>query len=378
MFLHICAALYLPYYSTLVGSDASPPNNLSSVFPSKKKMMGNQKPNHNPQKYSLYSFLRFTLSVLLSQQPTKGTKQRTNNFVCVFANKEYTQITMTIAATTNLSELAAFRADDTVVEIIPQFTLPQPLRLHTMTSSSSSHHHPKGAVGPWQAGIPTPVPLWLACHLQTKRLGTVVLPQWLSVSNLVEILDHERQKETLWPTTDDDEHTRLPFEYYQIAQRMSSILPPAVQLLLKDLLQVRLDKLRQQFQGLIRNNPPDNNSSSSTEEDEEAGPPDHTTVNISGMGSMEIALLQKTVQQALKDRDVLRQAGRRIKTTNWSTAYTETQPQQEEEKESSSSSVVPPRVPPPPPGGDSQDTSTTGSDDRRAPPRRVNLRKFRS
>lgn len=186
----------------------------------------------------------------------------------------------------NLSELAAFRADDAVIDIIPQFALQQPLLLHTSAKQ----------VGPWQAGIPTKVPLWLACHLQTKRLCTIPTPTWLNVNSLAEILAFERKESTLWR-----DESRLPFDYYQIAQRMS--LDPAVQLLMKDLLQVRMDKLRQQFQDLLKNQPVQM-------EDENLPPP--LVVEITGMKSVEIALLQKTVQQGLQDQDKLRYAGQKM------------------------------------------------------------------
>ena len=231
---------------------------------------------------------------------------------------------MTIAATSNLSELGSFRADDAVVEIIPQFALPQPLHLYTSTKP----------LGPWQAGIPTQVPLWLACHLQTKRLCTVPTPTWLSVSNLADILAHERKETTLW-----QDKSRLPFDYYQIAQRMT--LEPAAQLLLTDLLQVRMDKLRQQFQGLLKNQP---------SLDDDDSPPPPTALEISGMGSIEIALLQNTIKQALKDQDRLRNAGRR---------KTKEVPDYED------------AVPQP----DSQEEPTPS--DRPMRQRRVNLRKFR-
>jgi GINS complex subunit 2 len=228
---------------------------------------------------------------------------------------------MAIEATSNLSELSSFRADDTVVEVIPQFALPQPT--HLLSSDKP--------VGPWQAGIPTKVPLWLAVHLQTKQLCTVPTPSWLSVSNLKEIVAFERKENILW-----NDESRLPFDYYQIAQRMP--MEPAAKLLLKDLLQVRMDKLRQQFQELLKNQP-------SLDDEENLPPP--TAIDISGMGSIEIALLQKTITQALKDQDKLRNTNLR------------------KAKDIPESGAADPSA--------SSQESTPG--DRR--PRRVNLRKFR-
>jgi hypothetical protein len=196
--------------------------------------------------------------------------------------------------TMNLSTLSAFRADDSLVEIIPQFTLAQPLLLHSCSK----------AVGPWQAGIPTTVPLWLACHLQIKRLCTLPTPTWLSVTNLAHILSFERKESILWRDA-----SRLPHDYYQIAQRMS--LEPAVQLLVKDLWQVRMDKLRQQFQDLLRQQQEPTLAGGDDYENNADVPPPPLVVEITGMGSAEIALLQKTVQRALRDQDKLRHAARR-------------------------------------------------------------------
>ena len=120
---------------------------------------------------------------------------------------------------------------------------------------------------------------------------------WCNVSNLAEILAFERKEPTLWR-----DKTRLPADYYQIAQRVS--LDPAVQLLFKDLLQVRMDKLRQQFQDLLKQQQ-QQQQQTQAEDDENLAPPP-LVVEITGMGSAEIALLQKTVQHALRDQDKLR------------------------------------------------------------------------
>ena len=74
-----------------------------------------------------------------------------------------------------------------------------------------------------------------------------------------------------------------------------------MQLLLKDLLQVRMDKLRQQFQDLLQQQ---QQQQFSPDNEDENPPP--LVVEITGMGSVEIALLQKTVQQALQHQDMLR------------------------------------------------------------------------
>ena len=179
--------------------------------------------------------------------------------------------------TRNSAEAFAFRSDDTLIGILPSFdyegTIP-------MLSSV--------AVGPFKAGIECAVPLWMALFLQQRSLAAVVPPNWWKTENLAAIIAHEKSQVSLFPTGD-----RLPADYYEISKRLTSTTNPpdqseAIKLLVQDLLEIRLDKLRQQFQTLL---------TEAVETD--------LTVAVNGIGTQELAILQSFVTQALADQHAL-------------------------------------------------------------------------
>ena len=170
------------------------------------------------------------------------------------------------------STYASFLADDTPVQVVPLLDLPQTTNLLST-----------GPLRPLRAGLPATVPLWLARQWQDKSLARLVAPEWLTVDNLKEILRHEQTHELLW---NDDQ--KLPYDYYPLGLAFcesGNVSNPAVSLLLHDLLQVRLDKLEQQFlQHLAEGADPD------------------FLVQVDGIGSQELALLRGIITQALADR----------------------------------------------------------------------------
>lgn len=146
--------------------------------------------------------------------------------------------------------LSAFQADDTPISIIPAFNNQKELPLLTTSTTTSTF---------MKAGIECTVPLWMAVYLSQKSLCTISLPDWLCKENLVKILEYERKEGTLWnnndgttsDSTDSIETTStsrsLPFHYYEIAMRLTSqregggvVTDPSVQLLIQDILEVRL------------------------------------------------------------------------------------------------------------------------------------------
>jgi hypothetical protein len=183
---------------------------------------------------------------------------------------------------------AAFRADDVPVNIVPSFDYSSKIPLLSNT-----------AVGPFKAGMTCTVPLWFALTLRQRSLCSIQQPNWLTAENLVEIIATEKQSRALF--TDS---SRLPAAYYEIAKRLTQ--PDSnnnntsnsssgagdgksVALLVQDLLSIRLDKLRQQFQGFL------------------ADLSDQTalTVDVNGIGTQELAILQRFVRQALNDQNYL-------------------------------------------------------------------------
>ena len=183
------------------------------------------------------------------------------------------------AANTDLSCFySAYIADDSLVEIVPSFDFDGKLPL---LSSSP--------IGPFKAGITRRVPLWFALNLHQRSLCTIATPVWLNASNLSEIIAYEKKENPLW-----NDNSRLPPQYYEIAKRLSSALDDrSLPLLIQDLLEVRLDKLRQQFQELMK--------------ERGSSDPDFI-VDVSGIGTQELAVLKAFVQQALNDQRYLSKA----------------------------------------------------------------------
>jgi hypothetical protein len=191
------------------------------------------------------------------------------------------------------TDIATFRADDAIVEIVPDFDLPMPLPLY---SSSVP-------VGPFKAGIATKVPLWMALVLEQRSLARISPPSWLSTASLTAIIRYERREAALF-----HDETKLPRSYYELAQRLlrrsgsnatsstnsSDANPDAMMLLVQDLLDIRLDKLRQQFQSLVR--------------EHQAGGHDGgggVLIEVNGMGTYEMAVLHNFVTRALADKSFL-------------------------------------------------------------------------
>jgi GINS complex protein len=253
---------------------------------------------------------------------------------------------------------AAYGADDqNAITIVPSFDGPRIPLL-------------QGTVGPFCAGIPVTVPLWLATSLVNKSLATMQLPAWLSVTNLARILQYEKSNAEL--------NQELPADYYEVGQRLLSTgsgnhEAAACLLLLQDLLEGRLDKLRQQFQAVLAKMDQESvvweyehndekgsysellkllRAGGSVDDDDEDEkmkkifPP----VRVPGIGTQELAVLQRLVQQTLLDRSyLLRVAG-------------------EAPKQSPSTAAAPP--PPGKSGGAAQEVLEPA-------PRRRPLRRFR-
>lgn len=161
---------------------------------------------------------------------------------------------------------AAFAAEDTLIQIIPDFT----------------------ASPEFMAGVPAVVPLWKAELLQMRSLGTIVPPEWLDVDVLRPVLQQEKTQPLL--TT-----SPLPFYYYEITRKLTNRPgsnnnnPDVVRLLVEDIFQVRVEKLRQQFPAYL-----------ALMEEQKID-----KVDVPGIASAELALLGPFLLQALGDRAML-------------------------------------------------------------------------
>lgn len=148
----------------------------------------------------------------------------------------------------SLCQRSSFSAENTPVTIVPAFSSAKA----PLTLLSSPHQQ---SVGPFVAGMPATVPLWMAKILYQKQLAQIQLPDWLSVDRLTAILKEEKTSELLT--------NHLPFYYYEIARSLTSVLnqgtsdggsgqQQAALVVLQDLVAVRIDKIRQNFHELSR------------------------------------------------------------------------------------------------------------------------------
>ncbi|KRZ18075.1 DNA replication complex GINS protein PSF2 [Trichinella zimbabwensis] len=125
-------------------------------------------------------------------------------------------------------EEAEFLAEKQIIEMLPNFKAPV-LNLMTVT------------VGPFNPGVVTKAPLWLALLLCEQNRCRILPPSWLNVESLTEIRSAERAAPIF---------TKLPnpcfFEISTIILQKFSIEVPnadAVKALFHDILDIRMAKL---------------------------------------------------------------------------------------------------------------------------------------
>lgn len=73
-----------------------------------------------------------------------------------------------------------FLAEQQKISIIPKFT------------SLSILHLISGDVGPFRAGLPVVVPIWIAINLRQRQKCRIVPPDWMNVEALLEKKEEEK------------------------------------------------------------------------------------------------------------------------------------------------------------------------------------------
>ena len=94
-----------------------------------------------------------------------------------------------------------------MITIIPSFTLHAPLSL--LSSSSNT-------VGPFRAGMDATVPLWLGTMLRRRKLARIVPPSWMDIDTLRRVLHYERDVRQANFSPD------LPFRHAEMARAILS------------------------------------------------------------------------------------------------------------------------------------------------------------
>ncbi|BBG97972.1 PSF2 [Prunus dulcis] len=93
-------------------------------------------------------------------------------------------------------EEVEFMAEDDMVEIVPNMRM-EPLNMLC------------GDFGPFYPQMATQVPMWLAIALKKRGKCTIRPPEWMSVENLTQILEAERESQAAFQV--------LPFHYVEIS-----------------------------------------------------------------------------------------------------------------------------------------------------------------
>ncbi|KAG7347972.1 Gins complex like protein [Nitzschia inconspicua] len=182
----------------------------------------------------------------------------------------------------SLCNQSSFCSENELVTIIPSFNYDNKVPLISSPDQTD--------IGPFQAGLPTVVPLWIAKTLYQRKLAQIELPEWLaSEQKLVEILQEERESALLT--------NQLPFYYYEIARSLNFCVPKQTQVVLQDVVALRSDKLRQHFHELSRTDLQEQ----PLMKDDEDQPYELPMISVTGIASHEINKVGPFLQRAFSD-----------------------------------------------------------------------------
>lgn len=131
-----------------------------------------------------------------------------------------------------------FLCEDGSVSIVPNF-------------SFDMIHLVSGSVGPFRAGLPVKVPLWLAVNLKQQQKCRIISQDWMTVDNLKELKEEEKLSKFF---------TKMPSNHYvDEAQLLLSVasddIPEADQIrtAVKDIWDFRMSKLRTSIDAFVKN-----------------------------------------------------------------------------------------------------------------------------
>eukprot|EP00033_Pygsuia_biforma_P002970 GCRY01003271.1.p1 GENE.GCRY01003271.1~~GCRY01003271.1.p1 ORF type:complete len:229 (+),score=8.25 GCRY01003271.1:122-808(+) len=127
------------------------------------------------------------------------------------------------------SEEIQFLGEESLLRIIPKFNLPS-LQLISCE------------LGPFKAGRPIQVPMWIAFQLKKQGRCSIIPPNWLSVDYLETVLEADKNNKGLFQN--------LPFHYIEISHLFLSYAQDDLNnhtrifALIEDIMAVRKAKLR--------------------------------------------------------------------------------------------------------------------------------------
>ncbi|KAK3932512.1 putative DNA replication complex GINS protein PSF2 [Frankliniella fusca] len=134
-----------------------------------------------------------------------------------------------------------FIAEKELVSIVPNFT-------------NNEVHLISGDVGPFRAGLPVNVPIWMALNLRQRQKCRIIAPDWLDVEKLEALIEGEKSNRFF---------TKMPSEHYMVvAQLLLSAVDDdiprveEIRMAVKDLWDVRISKLRSSVDTFIKTGGP--------------------------------------------------------------------------------------------------------------------------
>ncbi|OWR45505.1 probable DNA replication complex GINS protein PSF2 [Danaus plexippus] len=107
-----------------------------------------------------------------------------------------------------------------------------------------------GEFGPFRAGLPMNVPLWLAVMLKQKQKCRIVPPDWMDIEILEGIKEEEKKSRFF---------TKMPNEHYMVEAKLilgaaNEDIPRAAEIktIIKDIWDIRMSKLRTSMDALMK------------------------------------------------------------------------------------------------------------------------------
>eukprot|EP00978_Attheya_sp_CCMP212_P020163 scaffold57308_cov55-Attheya_sp.AAC.4 len=180
-----------------------------------------------------------------------------------------------------LNAYCGFLAGETDIRISPNFNYKLPIGLVSRK------------VGPFRAGIDTVVPLWLAVFLRRRSLARILLPDWMQVERLQQVLQYERDPDRASFSPD------LPLRHAEISRAVLAAcgsdgeIPNVdqIRVLLEDICTVRMDKIRRNVHTISAQSMPQNRSV--------------PIIDVTGIGSLEMQAIRPFVTSMFRDQKAL-------------------------------------------------------------------------
>ncbi|XP_015519211.1 probable DNA replication complex GINS protein PSF2 isoform X1 [Neodiprion pinetum] len=169
-----------------------------------------------------------------------------------------------------------FLGEKQLVTIIPSFTFNQ---IHLIS----------GSIGPFRAGLPTQVPIWLAVNLKQQQKCRIVGQEWMDAKLLIDVKDEEKTSKFF---------TKMPSDHYMDETLMLLGVAPEdipqaeeIRTIVKDLWDIRMSKLRTSVDAFMKS--------------------DSAFAKLDHLTPMEINCIRPSLPHALDQRDRIQTCGSR-------------------------------------------------------------------